>query len=87
MPGKRILLEQKIEPGIEPILRNFPRHQGALGQIRRQKSLTHPTNHTGCHHRPNAFQDRFQRNTRLCADGTKGIALEPLKLILGDRED
>ena len=84
---KRVALRHPVERAVDFFLRNFPRHQRAVGEIRRQKSLPDATNSSRTQHRGDPRHHHIDLDIRAARNFFEGFADKPFDLVLRNRED
>jgi hypothetical protein len=87
MSRKGVVLKHPIEGGVDFVLGNFPRHQGALRQVRRKQSLPDTPYRSGVQHRGNPRHDNIDPDTGTVRDFHKRLADESFDFILRNCEN
>ncbi len=87
MTGERIALEHPIERGFDLFLRNLPRYQRALGQVRREQRLPDAADRAGAQHRRDARHDKIDIHSRPARDFFERLADEAFDFVLRNGED
>ena len=87
MAGEGILAEHEFKGGIELFGGNFPRHEGAFGEICGEKGLTDAADRSGFDHGTDALENGWQVHATEAGNFLKGFARKTGNLVFGDGKD
>ena len=82
MARKRILPKHPVEGGVDLVLGNFPRHQGALSQVCRKQGLTDASDRARPQHGGNPRHHHIDSYTRAPRNFFKRFARESFDFVL-----
>ena len=87
MARERVALKHPIKRGVDLVFGNFPRHQRALSQIRREQSLPDTPDCLCAQHRSDAGHHNLDIYTRAPGNLFKRLANKSFNLVFGNGED
>ena len=87
VPGEGIIVPQPVVGGLQPLLRQLPGDEGAVGQAGGEQCLAHAADGAGAQHGAQALDDELFRQLAGAGNGEKGAGVEAVDAVLRHGEN